>query len=615
MGLLDPINLLYLLSLAVLVAIYLRARARPTLEVSSLLLFEEAPAPLARARRLHTDLLFWLEVVALGALSLAIAGLYMRVPQPPAHLRRHALIFDRAAAMGAREGASTRLDLARRQALRIVSAAPAGDQFSVIAYALETELVRASSGDRGAVRAAIASLQPRAVAARPAALSAALMRARAADDIELFSDRLPAGVLPAGLGGRLHFHQVGSTDNNLALVSLDPGEVGSRRGHLVVHNFSAQPRLCALSIECEGRAVARPTLMLAPHGQAVESFGPITWGGLVHARIETPDALAADNQRWAYLPGGRASNVLLISPDPAVRDDLARVLLAVDESARITALDPARLSSLRPGPPPDLVVMHDFYDPRIRAPARLLVFSAPAGALRLARTVALSELEQTERAGTLARPLALGPARVLALPDSMEVLARGSAPGGDEPVALAAAGRDARGRLGVIAFDLRGHLLLDPDRTEVLLLTIEIARRLLAPEALEMVSTGDYLSLPARGPIRVRLPDGTTIERLAGRSGTARIRALEAGLYETEAGGRAGVVLANYYDAAESDLTVKPMAVRAAGAGRPGPAVGLLPGRVRPLGTALTAVGLLALLLSSVLMLWREARRGGWRHV
>lgn len=298
-----------------------------------------------------------------------------------------------------------------------------------------------------------------------------------------------------------------------------------------------------------------------------------------------------------------------------MRDDLARVLLAVDESAVITAIDPARLPSLRPGPPPNLAVMHDFYDPRIRAPARLLVFPAPAGDLKLARTLAHSEMEQWQGGGTLARPLALGPARVPELADSMQVLARGSALGGREPVALAAAGHDARGRLGVIAFDLRGHLLLDPDRTEVLLLTIEIARQLLAPEALQIVSTGEYFSLPARSSLHVRLPDGAAIERRSDRSGTVRIRALEAGRYETEAGGRTGVVLANYYDAAESDLAVKPAAVSAARAGRPGPAAALLPGRVRLLGGALTGLALLALLVASALLLVREARRGGWRHV
>src|SRR5260370_40719800 len=82
MGLLNPHNLAYLGSLAVLVAIYLRARAKPTLEVSSLMLFDEIAAPVASSRVLRTDLLFWLEMAALSALSMALAGDYFRRARP-----------------------------------------------------------------------------------------------------------------------------------------------------------------------------------------------------------------------------------------------------------------------------------------------------------------------------------------------------------------------------------------------------------------------------------------------------------------------------------------------------------------------------------------------------
>ena len=61
MGLLNPQNIIYGLSLALLVLIYLRSRSRPTIEVSSLMLFEEIPAPVAKSRFLRLDLLFWLD--------------------------------------------------------------------------------------------------------------------------------------------------------------------------------------------------------------------------------------------------------------------------------------------------------------------------------------------------------------------------------------------------------------------------------------------------------------------------------------------------------------------------------------------------------------------------
>ena len=198
-GLLNPQNFIYGLSLALLVLIYLRSRSRPTIEVSSLMLFDEAPAPVASVRHVRLDPLFWLEMATLAALTLAIAGLYVMRPPAPGHGRIHALVFDLGAGMSAREGSSTRLDQARRDAMEIINQAPAGDEFSVIAYALEAQARHPQTANLADLRKALDDLVPMAVPARTAALRAALIRARGASEIDLFADRPPA---PAILGRR-----------------------------------------------------------------------------------------------------------------------------------------------------------------------------------------------------------------------------------------------------------------------------------------------------------------------------------------------------------------------------------------------------------------------------
>ena len=102
MGLLSPNQLLWAISIAILLAIYLRSRSRPTLEVSSLLLFDEAAAPTTRVRHLRIDPLFWLEMAALAAITLALAGLYARTSRASARGQNRALVFDLAAGMAAR---------------------------------------------------------------------------------------------------------------------------------------------------------------------------------------------------------------------------------------------------------------------------------------------------------------------------------------------------------------------------------------------------------------------------------------------------------------------------------------------------------------------------------
>ena len=145
------------------------------------MLFEEAPAPVAKSRLLRLDLLFWLEALALAALTLAIAGLYVRSIRPPGHFRRHALVFDLGAGMAASAGQGSPLDEARRGAARILNSSPAGDEFSIISYGLDAATVLPMTDRRAEVRAALAALRPIDVAPRPAALRAALIRARPAD--------------------------------------------------------------------------------------------------------------------------------------------------------------------------------------------------------------------------------------------------------------------------------------------------------------------------------------------------------------------------------------------------------------------------------------------------
>ncbi len=615
MGLLNPLNLLYLASLGVLVLIYLRARSRPTLEVSSLMLFDEVAAPVASARLLRVDLMFWLEVLALGALSMAAAGLYLKMPAAPEHIRRHALVFDLGAAMGAREGGRSRLDRARSQARAIIADAPAGDAFSVIGYALEARILRAPSANRQMVRESVAALKPFALPARPAALSAALMRAREADTIDLYADRLPPGgmLAEAGVSDRLRFHRVGSPADNLAIVSIDPGTVRVSPGNCVVRNFSSRPRLCELAIESAGERIARPTVMIEPRGQVVVPFGPLDRGGLVSARILSDDALAADNERWAYALSDEPAKVLLVSPDPAVRDDLARVLLAVNQNFIITAFDSGKFKIGDQPAGLALAVMHDFYDSRVKAPSRLFIYppASPSSDFDLKAAVPIAELRERAGEGELLRPMLLGPARVFALPAWMEVLAGGSAADSAETIPLAAFGRDRDGAVGLVAFDLRDHLLLDPDRLDALTLTLDLVKQLVARDDLQIVATGSWVTAPAAGAARIVAPDGAIQNARPDVYGRIRFRALQAGRYSIESPGRSTEVFANYFDAAESDLAATTAAPAESGSAVVA-ATHVAPGssEIRPLDIALVALALMAFLIESAIILRNVA---GWR--
>jgi hypothetical protein len=625
-GFLNPQNFIYGLSLALLVLIYLRSRSRPTIEVSSLMLFDEAPAPVASVQHVRLDPLFWLEMATLAALTLAIAGLYIMRPPSLGHGRSHALVFDLGAGMSAREGSGTRMDQAREQALEIIDQAPVGDEFSVIGYALEAQVRHPQTANRADLRAALGALVPMAVPARTAALRAALIRAHGASEIDLFADRPPAPAILADVASTAHvnFHQVGSDDSNLAIVSLDPGIPGSTRARVVLRNFSARPHLAELAIDLGGTEQLHQSMMLAPREQLVAGFGPLPAGGLLHARILTDDAIEADNSRYAYAPSEHAAQVLALSPDAAVRDDIARVLLAINANFQIETADPAKFVAPS-GPnakPFELVVMHDCYLPVAGAASTLLIFPPPAtkssphaAGVSVEGTLASADI-RSDVAGESPglESLTLGATRIVAVPEWMDLIATATAPG-HPSIPLAAMGRAAGGQVGVLAFDVRDHLLLAPDHLDALVLTVDMIKQLTAPRDTLIVSTGDDVSVPATLTARVTQPDASVRTVAADKWSRVRIRPMQAGRYTLESGGVTTQVLANYYDAAESDLVVKPQAEAIAPTGRAAAASKAQSARqVQPLVFILIALALLAVMIEST-MLINHAGRWRMRHV
>jgi hypothetical protein len=545
------------LSLVVLVAIYLRHRSRPLLEVSSLTLFEPTAAPAVRSRVLRLDPLFWFDAACLTALTLLAAGLYVHETRPAPRPQRHALIFDLGASMGATDGRGDRLAEAQQQALALLDHAAPAQEFSIITYALEATRVAARSNRRSDLREAILALRPEAVTPGQTALGAALSDAASADEIDLFTDhRPPPRLLDAGhLHGVVHLHLVGSPGANLAIVALDPGVPRNLEGYCLVRSFADVPRTTELAIDLDRRPVFHSPLMLEPRAQMTVRFGPLPQGGVLHARLLQPDDLAVDNDRYALAPSVAPATALVVSNDRGVRDDLARVLLAINPNFRVTAID-ASAAALRQQSRYrfDLAVLHEVDPSAINAAARMLIYPQPrsAAGLEVTGSVPMAELRRGNT--SLGNPVLLGPARIVQLPAWMEPLATGAPAGSDTSIPLIATGTPQSGPVGLIAFDLRNHLLLNPDKMAALLATIDAVRQLLQPTDARVVQTGKPVPLALFAPATLIAPDGSRTALRPDSAGIAYFNPLETGRYLAVSGHRMIAIYANYFDATESDL-------------------------------------------------------------
>jgi hypothetical protein len=402
-------------------------------------------------------------------------------------------------------------------------------------------------------------------------------------------------------------------------VSLDPGIPGSTRGRVVIRNFSARPHPAEFAIDLGDSEQFHQTMMLAPREQVVAFFGPLKTGGLLHARILTPDAIDADNSRYALAPSGRAAQVLVLSPDAAVRDDIARVLLAVNANFQIVTADPAKYVAQSDAKPFDLVIMHDCYVPAVKAASTLFIYppsaaKSPQG-ISVNGTLASADIraDATDESPGL-ESMTLGATRVVVVPEWMDLIATATGPG-HSSIPLAALGRAAGGPVGVIAFDVRDHLLLAPDHLDALVLTVDLIKQMTAPRDILIVSTGADVSVPATATAKVTQPDGSMRTVTPDKWSRVRIRPMQAGRYTLESGGQTTQVLANYYDADESDLGAKPPPEASAPAEKAAAESSAQSARqVQPLVFILIALALLALLIESA-MLIGHAGRWRMRHV
>ena len=209
----------------------------------------------------------------------------------------------------------------------------------------------------------------------------------------------------------------------------------------------------------------------------------------------------------------------------------------------------------------------------------------------------------------------LSAVRGMTLPEWMDPLVQGATPGESDLVPLAAIGRIPSGRIGIIAFDVRNRLLLDADRLDALVVTINLIKRLTAPPDIQVVSTGSYVDIPVAGSAIVTAPDGSRSQVEADKWSRVRIRPLQSGHYAIESGTRIVEVYANYFDASESDLAPTPAASVSPA---PAPFAERLsshgPRQVQPLLVVLAGLALIAFAVESVLLI-RHSTLWGAGHV
>jgi hypothetical protein len=323
MEFLNPTALFGLLALPLLLIPYLIRRKPRRMVFSSLLLFLEGGAQATRPLgRIHLPPLFFLQLLLLALLILALSEPVFSVR--PTNV---ALVLDNSASMQALEEGKSRFDLAKETLGAIVG--ELGPSPSIDLYLTTPRLAKINRDGWNAVQAldGARKLDAYDLGDAPIDYDQALnqlAREQKYQRVYLFTDH-PATEQTA----IIRVVSIGRPQANLAVTSFDVhrGSLVSARmeANAVVRNFSGREEKIQVALKSGGTTLASREISIAADKTAAVNFDGFAERPYYEIELGARDALALDNRRFAVAPRSRSLRILAVTPRPQAAASLKTI--------------------------------------------------------------------------------------------------------------------------------------------------------------------------------------------------------------------------------------------------------------------------------------------------
>ncbi len=313
-----------------LLSLYFLKLRRQDHEVSSTLLWKRSLEDLhvnAPFQRLRKSWLFVLQLLVV--LALIVAAWRPRTMGLEGTGRSHVLLIDNSASMSARQpDGTTRLEIAKRDALAVISRMSATDRACVMVFASRAALVQPLTSDTGILTARIQAIEPSAMST---SLENALVVARSiaetlpGAEVQVFGDGCYGDLssLPPEVKRMSVKFSSGSIPlENVGILEVDVRRSFEARGRTeifaLVENTGKARAKATVSLTIDGEIRDAKELDLGPGGSESVLFDATNVAeGVAQVAIDTEDALELDNKAWVRISPPRSSRVLLVGePNP-----------------------------------------------------------------------------------------------------------------------------------------------------------------------------------------------------------------------------------------------------------------------------------------------------------
>lgn len=283
----------------------------------SLMFFEHRETSSVQHRRLDFILLFILRAIMLLLLALLFAQPFIRFSTPAQRGERLTVVaVDRSFSMRTKEGGTSRLDLAKREAVSVLGGISAGTKAQVVALSGTLEAMTQQVNDPNELRAAVTAIKEGDSRADFGVLARYLRTLREQADVPLevhvISD-LQKSAMPPGFtdlrlddNTKLVLHPIGKQQQNWSVESVNAPQriYDTKTVHITatIAGFNAPAAKRNVTLLLNGKTVGSKQVDVAENGRgSVEFIGLEASYGFnkCEVRIESSDTLAADD-RYAF---------------------------------------------------------------------------------------------------------------------------------------------------------------------------------------------------------------------------------------------------------------------------------------------------------------------------
>ncbi len=324
MNLLKPVGLLALLTIPPVILLYLLRLKRVELRVPSVMLWRTFVQDMQAShpfQKLRFSILLLLQIAILVLTSLALARPYYQAEAPTG--RSLVVILDASLSMQAADVEPSRFEAAREEARRIARELEPDDEMMVVLAGARTEVLTSFTRESGDLQRALNDAGPsdcRGSLREALALAMSLSREKENTRVYVLSD----GATPEQLdvvapeGVEVSWVKFGERSNNVAITALNVresyGEETRYELFVAARNFTEEDVDCQVEISRDGDLVNVESLHL-PAGEQVQHIvdDAKLVGGIVEARLDASDDLAADNVARIVFRERERRRVLIVS--------------------------------------------------------------------------------------------------------------------------------------------------------------------------------------------------------------------------------------------------------------------------------------------------------------